>query len=303
MTQTATPPFFTQPITGPRQLVDFLSPDLKINPKNALLEIWLDSRSQCFKFEIHDCPDFSLEESVFENIVEIGSESLNNSLILMVTFANDFAERHDLPARATTLVENLHSRLETHNIKLLDALLCTTERWWSSMCSSENCCPTTGRKIESVQSDEAGKQNVRESWRQVSEIIERHEAGAPPQEFDTVSNLVENLSDDITFRDCILAHCASTPEIRSAWEVYFKQMAELSRFHKAMISTVLAAIAYLNNDLKSSAENLKISFERDPHYSLARLLRQGLTTNAPASLLVSAFSVHTPEQLIAKSEK
>jgi len=303
MTPTTATIFFDQPITGPRQLIELLASSFSFEPKNALIEIWLDSNSQCFKFETHECTEFDSAEIPLEPILEIGAESTEFSLILVLTFAHDCDAKHDIPRSAIELLEKLQTQIEMSNIKLLDSLFCTPQRWWSAMCSSESCCPTTGRMIEVNQAVEPSQHSVRALWEQVSSIIERSDSQIAAEEFEVFSQAVEKMCDNITFRDCILSHSATRPETRAKWETYFKKLAALPQFNKPMISTVLAALAYLTNDLSEAGLHLKISFQMDPQYSLARLLRQGLIANAPASLLQSAFSVYTPDQLIDKSEK
>ncbi|MEY2634740.1 MAG: hypothetical protein RIS75_680 [Actinomycetota bacterium] len=308
MTQTMTSHLIGQHITGPRQLIELLHSHREDEPKNEYLEIWLNSESQCVTFEAHDASDLvngnpASEDGVLNQLLVRECDSEQNSLIVIFTVATDVELRDQLPALLLNNAENLPRQCEANDLKCLDVLITTPHRWWSAMCTSETCCPATGRELDPPHSEIEGHSPVALAWQELAEIVEQTRSSESLDHMEKFKELISRYASNITFRDCILAHCATKADNRDAWKHYFIELDRDSQTQTAMVSTVLASIDYLENNLSEAAEKLRVAFERDSTYSLAKLLRQGLLSEAPPSLLHSAFTVYSPEQLIAKMSR
>ena len=311
MTQTTTLSPLNQRITGPNQLMGLLHDPQTSLDHVELFEVWLSKDSQCIAFYEHP---LSLETDQLPEF-HLDTAQPSDSLIVIVNIQNEYLTRSSIPSYYQMLLSRVRSFGDESGLKILDLIISTNSRWWSTLCHSDECCPEAGRTRENIEHpdiDQEINMNKERAWQLISAMVENSDPnqwpkGVPPTDEEShqendVFLLLDVYIDDITFRDCILSHCSKDVNIQSTWNHILELCLLRPKLNRVSVVTILSSLAYLKNDLDRAQQLLNQAFEIDSTYSLAKLLQQGLTTKAPPSLLASAFSVYTPSELLEKSK-
>lgn len=171
---------------------------------------------------------------------------------------------------------------------VLDLLLVIEGRWWSAFCADSNCCPDEGRAVPAAIS----RPNLSADAR--VELTLRWRRAIAEGMADDAAELASSLL-DIRLRDQVLTELRAEPN-RRAWHIlrastYDQAMLEvLTDEVAAALLSITSAAHYLDGELALANAVATTANERLPTYSLARLLRQGIDTKAPPSLLMDALT-------------
>ena len=188
--------------------------------------------------------------------------------------------------RAEHRLEILNALAES--IHVLDILYIHHDHWRSLLCADDDCCPDQGHAINNggIQPHRAALFAAWQSWLISGGIplASRHQA-------------VHSLR-DLALRDALLALMVTKSETLAAWPRL--EMDEALAMSAAYLS-VKASAAYLSGERDEATKCLAAAQRLEPDYSLARLLRQALDSDAPAAIVISAFSKYTPEELLSRA--
>lgn len=261
------------PITGPASLLECLR-ELPLPTERPLVAFaWLDEQrtlvhvSTQAEVDLLPLPAFVVEVSLLPE---------------SATAAEVAASR-----------ESLAGAMSLAGVMMLDRLVCRGDRWWSALCSDQECCPLAGRRIRS-RSRSPRDAARRKAWQQLQDSRDRTAAAGS----GIAAELAITLADRAV-RDCVLSDLGHRPEGREDWLRLFQSTAPTGDPNAdAAVQTIIAAIAYLAEDQAEVAVRLAAAEAYEPEYSLAKLLRQAIAISAPTELALSAFCSYTSEQLL-----
>ena len=267
------------------------------------------------RMDVDDESGAALVEEAARHGVGIGAESV---IVLAFRARGSLAV---LPGRMT--VDLLERRLASDGVDVLDALLVDDGRWWSYRCE-EPCCPSEGRELDPVVSEEvvaafvlqgsapfSSRAALAASLAPVAEgrvpgtprpaglPLEawRDEAQAGPiaallgtVELDdaAIARVLGGLA-DVRVRDTALWHLTRHDDLRRV----LGRLAGIVRVAEpgwvAPVATMTAIAAWLTGDGARAAIALDRALEEDPGYGLALLvdgsLRMGLAPGSWRALM------------------
>lgn len=191
----------------------------------------------------------------------------------------------------------------------LQALWAGPARWRSYLCRGGLCCTPRGHRYaaRAVGHDDFDpfasggrptplwRQHRWDDWQQAIIDIAR----GFTVERATIELLARSLH-DIPVRDALLAHSVSlTTQERTALcrlldDIMMRGVLGVT----VPAYTCAAAMRYLDGDLDAAQRRVEEILDAE-EYSLARLLANGLSMHAPASLLARSFAHYSPQQLLA----
>ena len=203
-----------------------------------------------------------------------------NAIAVIVEDSDAFANPE------TFLAEYISPPADVH---LLDALVITDNRWKSLMCQDFSCCPELGNPLATQETSTPRRRALHAQWEAWLAI------GSIPshQQVSALATLR-----DLALRDALLSGLAHAPETLAQW-VRISQT--LQSHTSPPVLSVLASVHFLLQDREKCAELLEIALTLEPEYSLAKLLQQAISSDAPQDIVLSAFAKYSPRELLERA--
>ena len=189
----------------------------------------------------------------------------------------------------------------------LDVLVCTAERWWSHICSNEDCCPKEGRlineqKIRSKQSKAVidARHQIWLKWLNAIELNKDADRSISIDE-DVEETLRKSLK-DLAIRDCVLSHVAQKSDLQNVWRRLIEYLITNGKTENNHVLYCLLAAISMSEDERDRADFFtKQAILIEPEYSLSVLLQHGLEMKMATPRIVSAFTHFSVEDLIERT--
>lgn len=251
-------------LRGPRHLM------------SCLAELHINSSSKGSYF-IALNEDHQVEE-VFNDIRLC--EGYPNAIAVIVEDSDAIADPDTFLARSASPPEDVH---------LLDALVITDQHWKSLMCHDLTCCPAAGTPLVATATTTPRRRALHAQWEAWLAI------GSIPLHQQTPA--IRTL-EDLALRDALLSGLAHSPETLAQW---LRISHALESEPTPPLFSVLASVYFLLQDREKCQEMLDKALEIGPDYSLAKLLLQALSSDAPQSIVLSAFAKYSPNELLERA--
>ena len=138
-------------IRGPADLIEAVPYLLGFHPRASLVLIGLGHDSGRDSDSVDHCPGRpgrgDPSDRLVDDTVRAVARSGATGVVVVVFDAESTPSRTaDLPWR--TVVDAVDESAERAGLALLDALLVTSDRWWSFVCGDVGCCPPDGQLLE-----------------------------------------------------------------------------------------------------------------------------------------------------------
>ena len=281
-------------IEGPKTLFQKIHKHLPALEKSDLLYVWLDIEDVIVGFEHLGLEECELNELCIETPPACGTRSK-----LVVICRADSKET----------AREIAQKVKYSGLEPLDVLICTSERWWSHICTNEECCPKEGRPIDErrnrpKQPDEV-IQNRHEVWFKWLDIIEKHQDSSLTisLERDTEMVLRDSLN-DLAIRDCVLSHVAVASSNQRTWRRLIEHLITNGRTeNNHVLYCLLAAISMSENERDRADFFTRQAILLEPNYSLSVLLQHGLEMKMATPRIISAFTHFSVEDLIERTPR
>lgn len=279
-------------IEGPRTLFEKIHRYLPTISKPDLMYAWLDEEDLLVGLE-----HFLLDEDTLDELTIKTPQTSDNRRKLVVICRAKLKETAKLIAQ----------KVEFSDPEPLDVLLCTSTRWWSHICTNEECCPKQGRLIDEKDGRPKQSSNVIEDrhqiWFKWLSIIEKHKDRNRSINVDEglESELRGSLS-DLAIRDCVLSHVAVVGEMQTTWRRVIEHfLTNGNSENNHVLYCFLAAISMAENERERADFFTKQALLLNPDYSLSVLLQHGLEMKMATPRIVSAFTHFSVEDLIERT--
>lgn len=259
MTSNFTPDLPSEPIRGPRQLLEWLVPQ---RPAAASLHLGLDCERRVVRVSRH-------ELTAGLPAAWPAVPGVEQWVVVCVCGA---------PVAESTLATARTWRQPAEG-RLLDLLVTDGARWWSALCDDLDCCPAQGRELDLGAADHRAVVG----WQAAL-------GGETPAD---LLALVAALS-DVQLRDALLV-ALSDAGMRRVWRELFpsleraaREQGSSPRAHAALL-TADSTARFLDGETALAHQLATAAQELVPDYSYARLLLTALESEAPAALLLGAL--------------
>lgn len=271
-------------ISGPFQMLNKLRNFLPAYERADLLLIWLDDQDQALQINHR-----FIGEGLPPHLLELQKTGEREKLIVIF--------------RADTKMDAQEEakRFNLTQIDPLDVLLIAGDRWWSFLCSNDDCCPKDGRELprrNGVDSNTFADRH--EIWLQWLNALNFCKSQVNTFEMapDMETQLRKSLN-DLAIRDCVLNHLATNTDSHNAWLSIFNQMISGSQTHNnQVVYCLMAAVYFCQHNLVDAEIFTKKSLEIDPTYSLSKLMEHGLEIKMKSEKIIAAFTHYCADELL-----
>ncbi|MEN9693291.1 MAG: hypothetical protein RLZZ330_935 [Actinomycetota bacterium] len=279
-------------IEGPKTLFQKIHSYLPELAAPDFLYAWLDAEDVLVGLEHFEVDEDELEELCIKTPAACG----NRQKLVVIC-------RAELKETAKSIAQ----KIEFSAPEPLDVLVCTSTRWWSHICTNEDCCPKVGRLINEQdcrpKQSEAIIQNRHQVWLNWLQVIEQNlDADRSVKINDDLETALRESLSDLAIRDCVLSHVATVGEKQTSWRRVIEHLLTNGNTeNNHILYCFLAAISMTENDRARADFFTKQALLINPEYSLSVLLQHGLEMKMATPRIVSAFTHFTIEDLIERT--